>query len=150
MSWFVAGTTTSLHGTPRNMGVISHFSSVSNTLQSLNGTTIIIIIIVIIIIIAYHQIPTRHIPTRWECVMIIRGGNVTLSYKIHHSYMGDKFRERHGCTLFAWVTRLCIPPCIQKHILRKCIRWHLHCMWILIPFMYNCHNFVLSCHTPFI
>ena len=73
-------------------------------------------------VVAYHQIPTRHIPTRWECVMMIRSWNVTLSYNIHHSYMGDKFR--HGCTLFAWVTRLCI----QKHILRKCIRWHLHCM----------------------
>ena len=34
---------------------------------------------------AYQHIPTRHIPTRWEYDMMIRGGNVTLSYS-HHIY----------------------------------------------------------------
>ena len=34
---------------------------------------------------AYQHIPTCHIPTRWEYDMMIRGGNVTLSYS-HHIY----------------------------------------------------------------
>ena len=33
----------------------------------------IIVIIVIIVIMVYQQIPTHHIPIRWECVMTIRG-----------------------------------------------------------------------------
>ena len=46
---------------------------------------------------AYQHIPTRHIPTRWEYVIMNRGGNVTLSYS-HHIYisiiiiMGDMFK----------------------------------------------------------
>ena len=31
--------------------------------------------------------------------MRIRGGNVTLSYNIHHSYMGISLGETHGITL---------------------------------------------------
>ena len=31
--------------------------------------------------------------------MTIRGGNVTLSYNIQYSYMGDKFRGGNGVTL---------------------------------------------------
>ena len=38
-----------------------------------------------IICMAYQHIPTRHIPTRWEYDMMIRGGNVTLSHS-HHIY----------------------------------------------------------------
>ena len=38
-----------------------------------------------LVVMAYQHIPTRHIPTRWEYDMMIRGGNVTLSYS-HHIY----------------------------------------------------------------
>ena len=53
--------------------------------QKVNNSIIIIIIIINIINVAYQHIPTRHIPTRWEYDMMIRGGNVTLSYS-HHIY----------------------------------------------------------------
>ena len=37
-------------------------------------------------IMPYQHIPPRHIPTRWEYVIMNRGGNVTLSYS-HHIYI---------------------------------------------------------------
>ena len=39
---------------------------------------------------AYQHIPTSHIPTKWEYVIMIKGGNITQSHshhvQIHHQY----------------------------------------------------------------
>ena len=47
---------------------------------------IMIIMMVMMMMMVTQQIPTRHIPTRWEYVIMNRGGNVTLSYS-HHIYI---------------------------------------------------------------
>ena len=45
-----------------------------------------------VIMVVTQQIPTRHIPTRWEYVIMNRGGNVTLTYS-HHIYIYPSLYE---------------------------------------------------------
>ena len=44
---------------------------------------IIIVVIVIVVIMAYQHIPTSNIPTRWEYVILMKGGNMTQSHSHH-------------------------------------------------------------------
>ena len=46
---------------------------------------IIIIIIVVVMMMVTQQITTGHIPTRWESVMMMKGGNMTQSNS-HHTH----------------------------------------------------------------
>ena len=47
---------------------------------------------------AYQHIPTSHIPTWWEYVIMMKGGNMTQSHshhvKIHHLYIDDHFEGK--------------------------------------------------------
>ena len=44
------------------------------------------VIIIIVIIMAYQHIPTSHIPTWWEYVIMMKGGNMTQSNS-HHTHV---------------------------------------------------------------
>ena len=49
-------------------------------------TIIIIINAIVIVIMVTQLIPTSHIPTRWEYVIMMKGGNMTQSNS-HHTHV---------------------------------------------------------------
>ena len=50
-----------------------------------SGVTIMILLLLIIIVMVTQHITTGHIPTRWESVMMMKGGNMTRSNS-HHTH----------------------------------------------------------------
>ena len=48
--------------------------------------TVLIVIITLMMMMASQQIPTSHIPTRWEYDIMIKGGNMTQSHSHQDTY----------------------------------------------------------------
>ena len=46
-------------------------------------TMVVMVMVMMMTVVAYQHITTHHIPTRWESVMMIKGGNVSPSYSYH-------------------------------------------------------------------